>query len=126
MKRHHLIKTAALISIFILCKVSSESYAYDEHQFGPATFKTEWWVDNKKVLKSPSSVDVEFVDAGAFDFVIADESGKEVKIVRAKNEHGGWTSIDFPSEGLYKDYSIGFRNQSDRELQLKQGVVYLR
>jgi hypothetical protein len=125
-KRRKLIKIVTLIFIVILCKVSNSSYEYDEHQFGPATLKTEWWIDNKKVFKSPSSVDVEFVNAGAFDFVIADASGKEVKTVRAKNEHGGWTSIHFSSEGLYKDYSIGFRNQSDGELQLKQGVVYLR
>ena len=126
MKLQRSLTVTALISVVVLCKVSSASYTYDEHKFGSATFMKEWWIDNKKVFTSPSSVDVEFVNAGIFDFVVADPSGKEVKTVRAKNDHGGWTSINFSSEGLYGDYSIGFRNQSNGKLQIKQGVVYLK
>jgi hypothetical protein len=52
--------------------------------------------------------------------VFADASGKEVRTVRHKNEHGGWTSIDLASLGLYGDYSIGFRNISSRTQRIKQ------
>jgi len=62
----------------------------DTYQFGPASFKTEMWINNKAVFKKPAGVDVEFVTAGPFDWVIADSTGHEVKTVRHKNEHGGW------------------------------------
>jgi hypothetical protein len=45
---------------------------------------------------------------------------------RTPNEHGGWTSVDFPSLGLYRDHSIGFRNASSGTQQIKQGVVHFR
>jgi hypothetical protein len=98
----------------------------DTYHFGPATFKTEIWINNKTVFKKPKSVNVEFVTAGAFDWVFADSSGHEVKIARYKNEHGGWTGIDFASQGLYQDYSIGFRNASGNDEEIKQGDVELR
>jgi hypothetical protein len=75
-------------------------------------------------IPKPTGVDVEFVTAGAFDWVIADAKGVEVKTVRHSNP-GGWTSLDFASLGLYDDYSIGFRNASAGEKQIKQGDVRL-
>lgn len=107
-----------LVSLFVLSDTVSSA---EDYQFGPANFKTEIWIDNKKVFTKPSGVDVEFVTAGAFDWVIADAQGKEVKTVRHANEHGGWTGINFASLGLYSDYSIGFRNASDHEQKIKQG-----
>jgi len=97
-----------------------------DFHFGSASFTKELWIDNKRLFKKPKGVDVEFVTAGAFDWVFADADGKEVKTVRHKNDHGGWTGIDFASLGLYKDYSIGFRNASSGEQQIKQGDVHFR
>ena len=102
------------------------SASFDTVHFGPATFKTEFWINNKTVFKKPKNVNVEFVTAGAFDWVFADSSGHEVKTVPTKNEHGGWTGIDFASQGLYQDYSIGFRNASGKDQEIKQGDVELR
>ncbi len=84
------------------------------------------WINNKAVFKKPDGVDVEFVTAGAFDWVFADAAGKEVRTLRHKNEHGGWTSMNFASLGLFGDYSIGFRNASPGEKQIKQGDVHLK
>jgi hypothetical protein len=96
------------------------------HHFGPGTFTNEMWINNKAVFNKPKNVNVEFVTPGAFDWVFADTKGKEVRTLRAQNEHGGWTGMDFASLGLYGDYSIGFRNASPGEKQIKQGDVELR
>lgn len=94
------------------------------YHFGEATFNDkDYWINNKALLATPISVDVEFVTAGPFDWVFADSSGREVKTVRHRNEHGGWTSINTPSLGLFGQYSIGFRNASSKEQQIKQGDV---
>jgi hypothetical protein len=69
---------------------------------------------------------VEFVTPGAFDWVFADPKGKEIRTLHHKNEHGGWTSIDFASLGLFGDFSIGFRNASSGEKEIKQGDVHLK
>jgi hypothetical protein len=117
------------ILLLLVAAMSTEapmSASNDTYHFGPATFKTEFWINNKAVFKKPKNVNVEFVTAGAFDWVIADSSGHEVKTVRHKNEHGGWTGIDFASLGLYQDYSIGFRNASGNEQEIKQGDVEMR
>lgn len=95
------------------------------HHFGSGSFQNELWINNKAVFKRPDRVDVEFVTPGAFDWVLADSTGKEVRTVRHGNEHGGWTGIDFPSLGLFDDYSIGFRNVSPGKKQIKQGDVSL-
>lgn len=94
--------------------------------FKDATFDREYWVDSKALFKGPIGVDVEFLSAGAFDWVFADSSGAEVKTVRHANPHGGWTSIDFGSLGLDGDYSFGFRNASAGQRQIKQIDVRLR
>ena len=97
-----------------------------DYHFESASFTKEFWIDNKRVFKKPSGVDVEFVTAGAFDWVFADANGKEVRTLHHKNEHGGWTSMNFASLGLYADYSVGFRNASAGEQQIKQGDVHLK
>ncbi len=94
-------------------------------KFGPGSCKNELWIKNKTVFSKPKRVDVEFTTAGAFDWVVADKNGKEVKKIRHANPSGGWTGLDFPSLGLYQDYSIGFRNASTGEKKLKQGTVNL-
>jgi len=94
--------------------------------FGSGSFKNELWVSGKKVFTKPVGADVEFITSGAFEWIIADDNGVLVKTVRHDNAHGGWTSIDFPSLGLYHDYSIGFRNISGGEKKIKQGTVRLR
>jgi hypothetical protein len=98
----------------------------DNYHFGSTSFKTEFWINNKAVFTRPIGVDVEFVTAGAFDWVIADREGKEIKTIGHKNEHGGWTGINFSSLGLTGDYSIGFRNASSKEQEIKQGDVRLK
>ncbi|CAH1906095.1 conserved hypothetical protein [Candidatus Nitrotoga sp. HW29] len=95
------------------------------HHFGQGSFKNELWVNNNSVFKKPIGVDVEFVGAGAFDWVFDDENGKEIRTLREENAHGGWHSMDFKSLGLFNNYSIGFRNVSPSELTIKQGDVRL-
>ena len=84
------------------------------YHFGSAKFTKEIWIDNRRLFKKPKNVNVEFVTAGAFDWVFADADGKEVKTVRHKNEHGGWTGINFASP---------FRNASSAEQEIKQGDI---
>ncbi len=96
--------------------LATETYRFES--LPPLT--DELWVNNKSIFKEPKGVNVEFVTAGAFDWVFADASGKEVRTRRDKNEHGGWTGVDLPSLGLYGDYSIGFRNVSPREQRIKE------
>jgi hypothetical protein len=95
-----------------------------EH-FGAASFTSEVWIKNKKVFHKPVGVDVEFINSGAFDWIFADPKGTEVRTLRHKNEHAGWTSVDLASLGLFGDYSIGFRNASAGEKRIKQGDVRL-
>jgi hypothetical protein len=96
-----------------------------EHKFGSGSFKKELWINKKAVFERPVGVNVEFVTGGAFDWVFANSSGKEVHTFRHANSNGGWTSMDFASLGLFGDYSIGFRNASPGEKKIKQGVVEL-
>jgi len=108
--------------LFVTVALSSAG----DYHFGSETFTKEVWINKKAVFTKPAGVDVEFVTAGAFDWVVADSDGKEVRTLLHKNEHGGWTSIDFSSLGLSGDYSIGFRNASPKEQQIKQGDVRLK
>jgi hypothetical protein len=112
-----------LASLVLLAALSPSEKEYD---FGSGSFSKEMWINNKEVFEGPTAVDVEFVTAGAFDWVFADVNGKEVKTLSSKNEHGGWTSMHFNSLGLYGDYSIGFRNASSKKQEIKQGIVYLK
>ena len=116
----------SLVFIATLIFVVASSSSAGDHHFGSASFKQEMWINNKEVFKNPTGVDVEFVTSGAFDWVFADANGKEVRTLRSKNEHGGWTSMNFASLGLFGDYSIGFRNASSEEQQIKQGDVHLK
>jgi hypothetical protein len=86
------------------------------------------WIADKRVFKKPTSVNVEFVSADPFDWVIADASGKEVKTVPDDNSHGhgGWTGLHFASLGLYGDYSIGFRSSSSKPQEIKQGDIEMK
>lgn len=95
------------------------------YHFGSGSFQDELWINDKAVFSKPIGVDAEFTTSGAFDWVFADRNGAEVRTSRNQNLHGGWTSIDFASLGLYGDYSIGFRNASAGERQIKQGDVRL-
>jgi hypothetical protein len=93
--------------------------------FGSATFDKVYWINSKAIFPKPIGVDVEYVNSGAFDWLFADSTGAEVKTLHSKNEHGGWTSMNFASLGLYEDYSIGFRNAAPGERQIKQIDVRL-
>jgi hypothetical protein len=93
------------------------------HNFGSGTFNNELWINNKVIFEKPQGVDVEFVNSGAFDWVFADENGKEVRTLRENNAHAGWSSMNFASLGLYGNYSIGFRNASLGKKTIKQGEV---
>jgi hypothetical protein len=114
---------ALMASLFFVAGASSSG---GDYHFGSASFTKEMWINDKTVFKKPDGVDVEFVTAGAFDWVIADANGKEVRTLPAKNEHGGWASMNFTSLGLFSDYRIGFRNASPGEKQIKQGDVHLK
>jgi hypothetical protein len=105
--------------------VGAASLGGDYH-FGPESFKNEMWIKDKSVFTKPTGVDVEFVTAGAFDWVFADATGKEVRTLHAANEHGGWTGVNLASIGLFGDYSIGFRNASPGDKKIKQGDVHLK
>jgi hypothetical protein len=96
-----------------------------DYHFGSGTFDSELWIDGKRVFKRPIGVDVEFTTAGAFEWIFADATGAILKKIRHENAHGGWTSINFASLGLYDDYSIGFENASGSKLTVKQGDVHL-
>lgn len=93
--------------------------------FGSAAFDKDYWMDGKAVFSKPIGVDVEFVTTGEFDWIFADTNGVEVKTSHCENLHGGWTSIDLASLGLFDDYSIGFRNASSGKHQIKQIDVRL-
>lgn len=93
------------------------------HHFGSGSFKNELWIKGKFVFPRAEGVDVEFITPGAFDWIIADPSGKVVLTDRRTNSTGGWTSFDFMSHGLSGNYSIGFRNASSGEKKIKQGDV---
>jgi hypothetical protein len=96
------------------------------YHFGAGSFTKELWLNKKQVFKNPVDVSVEFITAGAFDWVFADAKGKEVRTLHHNNAHGGWTSMNFPSLGLFGDYSIGFRNASPGKKQIKQGDVEMK
>ena len=106
--------------------IGSASPSSGDYHFEAGSFTREMWIKNKAVFTKPVGVDVEFVSAGAFDWVFADANGKEVRTLRANNEHGGWTGMNFASLGLFGDYSIGFRSASSGDKQIKQGDVHLR
>lgn len=112
-----------MASLFFVAVASSSD---GDYHFGSGSFANEMWINNKAVFTKPVGVDVEFVTPGAFDWVFADANGKEVRTLRHKNDHGGWTSVDFASLGLSGDYSIGFRNASSGDKQIKQGDVRLK
>ncbi len=93
------------------------------YNFGTGSFNKELWINNKAIFKKPKGVNVEFVSSGAFDWIFADENGKEIRTLHHDNEHGGWTSMNFASLGLYGNYSIGFRNTYPGKKTIKQGDV---
>jgi hypothetical protein len=92
------------------------------HNFGAASFTNIIWIANKRVFPKPKDVNVEFLTGGEWDWVISDTAGTVVKTVR-HNGPSGWTSINFPSLGLYDDYSIGFRNASSGQKKIRGGDV---
>ena len=95
------------------------------HHFGAGIFKKELWISQKQVFRNVIRVDVEFIVSGSFDWVFADENGKEIRTLRSKAP-GSWTGVNLPSLGLFQDYSIGFRNAGTNELKFKQGDIQLR
>lgn len=92
------------------------------HDFGMGSFKNELWIANKNVFTKPSDVNVEFLTGGDWDWVIADSAGTVLKTIRHSGPTG-WTSLNFPSLGLYGNYSIGFRNASPGEKKIRGGDV---
>lgn len=99
--------------------------AMTAYHFGTGSFATELWISSKMIFKRPISVDVEFSTAGPFDWLFANRGGAIVKSLRHDNSHGGWTSINFASLGLYDDYAIGFQNVTTSQQIVKQGDVHL-
>jgi hypothetical protein len=108
--------------VYVATALSSDK----DYHFGAASFSNELWLNNGTAFKKPDGANVEFITPGAFDWVFSDENGKEVRTLRSKNEHGGWTSMNFASLGLYGNYRIGFRNASTGAKEIKQGDVHLR
>lgn len=91
------------------------------YNFGKSSFTNELWIANKRVFTKPNLVNVEFTTSGAWDWIISDPAGIIIKTIRYTG--GGWTSIHFPSLGLYGDYSIGFKNASPGKQEIYQGDV---
>ena len=91
------------------------------HHFGNGTFKNELWVAGKRIFEGLERVDVEFTTGGSRDWLIADGNGVIVKTL--SHSAAGWTSIHLPSQGLYGNFSVGFRNTSGGEKVIKQGDV---
>jgi hypothetical protein len=57
---------------------SKRERTHGRHHFGTASFTNELWIKNKAVFSLPIGVDVEFLTAGAFDWVFADSNASEV------------------------------------------------
>ena len=91
------------------------------HKFRGGSFTSELWIDGKRLFSRPTQLNVEFSTGGTFAWLIADATGLIVKAVPAKA--GGWTSLDLPSLGLHKDYSVGFRNTSVGTAKILHGDV---
>jgi hypothetical protein len=119
------LRTTIVVVVIVFFAVGA-SPSVGNYHFESGSFTTEMWINNKAVFTKPVGVDVEFTTPGAFDWVFADANGKEVRTLRANNEHGGWTSMNFASLGLSGNYSVGFRNASPGEKQIKQGDVHLK
>lgn len=121
----HLGTTAVVVAnLFLVLGLSASA---GDYHFGSASFTKEMWINNKAIFTEPVGVDVEFETVGPFEWVFADSNGKEVKTLLAKNQHGGWTGMNFASLGLNGDYSIGFRNKFvPFEQKIKQGDVHLK
>jgi hypothetical protein len=115
----------SLLTASFACVAVAATSDKDYH-FEAESFSNEMWINNGIAFKKPDEANVEFITPGEFDWVFADESGKEVRTLRSKNEHGGWTSVKFASLGLYGNYRIGFRNASTGTKEIKQGDVRLR
>lgn len=95
-----------------------------DYHFGASSFRYLLWIKQKTVFDKLEGVDAEFVTPGAFDWIIAGPDGAVIKTVRNNNEHGGWASINLPSLGLFKSYSIGFRKANGVAImKVKQGAV---
>jgi len=91
------------------------------YEFKAGSFNNELWMGEKRVFKNLISVDVEFLTAGKWEWVIADAKGIVVKNV--PHDGGGWTSIHLPTLGLYGEHSIGFHNLSPGEKKIRSGEV---
>ena len=111
----------AVVLVMSLLLAIGASTPVEDYHFGSAKFTNEFWINNKGAFTKPVGVDVEFLTSGAFDWVFADARGKEIRTLRARNEHGGWTGMNFASLGLVGDYSIGFRNVSQQRATNKTG-----
>jgi hypothetical protein len=93
------------------------------YNFGSSSFVGERWIDHKRVFVQPVNVSVEFSSTQTFEWLIADVFGRIVKTVRVNQIHGGWTSINLPSLGLYQNYSIGFKSIVPARMQITKGEV---
>ena len=85
--KHSRLTLGMLVMSFLL--VIGASARVEDYHFGSAKFTNEFWINNKGVFTKPAGVDVEFLTAGAFDWVFADAQGKEIRTLRANNGHGG-------------------------------------
>jgi hypothetical protein len=117
--------TVLVFGATLLC-AQSGSLQGSVYHFNSLSFADEVWINNKAPFKSPVKANVEFVTPGAVDWVFADNTGKEIRTLRDRNESGGWISMNFASLGLSGDYSVGFRNASPGKKEIKQGDVFLK
>src|SRR5579884_324650 len=91
-----------------------------EISFGAAKFTKELWLNKGELITNPRAIDVESVNAGAFALEIVDEAGTVKVHNKTKNEHGGWTSWDFPSLGIYGGkYKLRFVNEAAGTREIK-------
>lgn len=116
----HVVAVAAFAAAAMIASAAFAGYSIP---FAGASFTVEHWINGKQVFKKPRLAEVEFSVMGEFDWVFADDKGKEVRTLREKNPGGGWHTVDLPSLGLHGDYSIGFRNVGSAEKRFKHGSV---
>lgn len=93
-------------------------------QFGNGSYSKELWIHGGQLFTNPTGVDVESVNAGAFALEVVDANGAVKAHNVTQNAHGGWTSWDIPSLGVYNgQYKLRFVNTSAGTRLIKQGTV---
>ena len=95
-----------------------------EITFGNGSYSHELWLNGGQLINEPVGIDVESVNTGAFALEVVDEAGAIKAHNVTQNPHGGWTSWDLPSLGVYGGlYKLKFVNAAPGTRQIKQGTI---